>query len=105
MKSLNISGKDIGLKYGHFAIKGVLNLVGGKSIKDLSKVEELQIDKIPDFILLGIENASLVEESKFNTTKEEIQKELDANFGLFFEALEIFGQDVAPSSKIDAEGN
>lgn len=105
MKLILIAGKKYPVKYGLSAISEVLTISGGSTLSDLSAIDQLPITKVSAFIMAGLKNGAKVSGDIKPPNIEEVEKELDHNFALFTDVIEIFGQDIAPKNDIDTEGN
>ncbi len=107
MNTIQVGNNAYQIKYGMSGIQEVLNLVKGKALKDLGKVEDLPLDKVPQFILAGIKNGAKVVDATIDEAAvlKELTTALDEDFTLYTKAMEFFGKDIAPDHEVKTEGN
>ena len=100
MKTVNIQGEAYPIKFGLSAIQEVVRLAGGKSLKDLSSLDDLEVGKIPAFIMTGLKSGAKI--AAIDPPKlEAVKDELETNFPLFMEVMGIFGDDISPENEIN----
>ena len=104
MKEVSILGTAYPIKFGLSAIKEVQKIIGAKSMQELTKLDEVGIEKYPDIIHAGLVNGAKVQDT-VAPTKADVESELDSGLQLYFDALAVFVEDVTPRKTATDAGN
>lgn len=106
MKKISIDGVQYPVKFGLSAIRAIQGIVGAKSVKELQKLDEIGVEKYPEIILAGVKNGCKITGDD-PPSKQLIEDELDNSLQLYYDAMQIFVDDITPSDNPVAgkEGN
>lgn len=104
MRTVSVLGSEYPIKFGLSAIKSVQKTIGAKSMQELSKLDEVGIEKYPDIILAGLDNGAKIT-GNTAPSKDDVEAELDNGLQLYFDALAAFVEDVTPKKSITDAGN
>lgn len=104
MQTVSILGKYHPIKFGLSAIKAVQKIIGAKSMQELTKLDEVGIEKYPDIIHAGLVNGAKVDKTDA-PSYDDVCAELDNGLQLYFDALAVFVEDVTPRKTATEPGN